>query len=247
MSWRDARWGLGIGALLFVAAVMQYQASLGFAADAQIIPTLFDYITFAFEGSHPFMKGSGVPFILPITWFALVFFCVHSCALFPDRMMRGMGTSRLIWAGSRLHWWCRLTFLSIFWSAAYMLLGLLCMATMGFVRYGVCQIGVVQIDLICTIFFTLCVLSEFQTVCSALAMPLVGELVITALMVCAAFWDHPMLWPRYSMLLRSSAIEVGGFSPIGASMYLVFSFLSVFSLGALLFQKSNILSHNKAR
>lgn len=247
LSWQDARWGLGIGALLFIAAAMQHQASLGSAADVQIVPTLSNYIMFAFAGSHPFIHGSDVPFILPITWFALVFFCVHSCALFPHRMMRRMGTNRLIQSGSRLRWWSRLTFLIILWSMTYALLGLLCMAAMGVVRYGVCQMGTVQIDLICTVFLTLCVLSEIQAVCSALTSPLVGELANTALMVCAAFWDHPMLWPRYSMLLRSSAIEVGGFSPIGASMYLVFSFLSVFSLGALLFQKSNILSHNKAR
>ena len=102
-------------------------------------------------------------------------------------------------------------------------------------------------DLICTVFLTLCVLSELQAVCSALASPIVGELSITVLMVCTAFWDQPVLWPRYAMLLRSSAMEMDGFSPIGASAYLAFSFLLLFSMGALLFQKSNILSHDKVR
>ena len=247
LSWKDARWGLGIGALLFAAAAMQYQASLGPAADVQIVPTLADYITFAFAGSHPFENGSGTPFLLPVTWFALVFFCVHSCAIFPDRMMRGMGINRLIQTGSRLRWWRRLTFLVILWSAAYLLLGLLCMAAMGIVRYGICQIGAVQMDLIGTVFLTLCVLSELQAVCSALASPIVGELAITVLMVCTAFWDQPVLWPRYAMLLRSGAMGMDGFSPVGALAYLAFSFLLLFSLGALLFQKSNILSHDKVR
>ena len=57
LSWQDARWGLGIGALLFIAAAMQHQASLGSAADVQIVPTLSDYIMFAFAGSHPFIHG----------------------------------------------------------------------------------------------------------------------------------------------------------------------------------------------
>ena len=247
LSWQDARWGLGIGALLFIAAAMQHQASLGSAADVQIVPTLSDYIMFAFAGSHPFIHGSGAPFILPITWFALVFFCVHSCALFPHRMMRRMGKNRLIQSGSRLRWWSRLTFLVILWSIAYALLGLLCMTAMGVIRYGVCQMGTVQIDLICTVFLTLCVLSELQAVCSALTSPLVGELANTALMICAAFGDHPALWPRYSMFLRSSAFEADGFPAIVASIYLMFSFLVIFALGALLFQRSSILSHDKGR
>lgn len=247
LSWQDARWGMGIGALLFLAAAMQYQASLGPVAGVQIIPVLSDYIMFAFAGSEPFVNGSGIPFMLPITWFALVFFCIHSCALFPYRLARGMGTSRLLQAGSRLKWWCRLTFLVVLWCAVYMLLGLLCMAAIGIIRYGVCRTGAVQANLIGTVFFTLCVLSEIQATCSALASPLVGELVNSALMVCAAFWDYPVFWPRYSMLLRSSTVEADGYIPAGALAYLIVSFLGVFAMGALLFQKSNILSHNKGR
>ena len=247
LSWKDARWGLGIGAMLFAAAAMQYQMSLGPTADVQDTPTLADYITFAFAGNHPFERGSGTPFLLPVTWFALVFFCVHSCAIFPDRMMRGMGINRLIQAGSRLRWWGRLTFLVILWSTAYLLLGLPCMTAVGIIRYGICQAGAVQTDLIGTVFLTLCVLSELQAVCSALASPIVGELAIPVLMVCAAFWDQPVLWPRYAMLLRSSAMERDGFSPVWALIYLIISFLAVFGLGALLFHKSNILSHDKVR
>ncbi len=247
LSWQDARWGLGIGALLFLAAAMQYQTILGAAEDTQVIPALSDYIMSAFAGNAPFISGSGAPFMLPVIWFALVFFCIHSCALFPYRMMRGMGTCRLIQAGNRVKWWCRLTLLVLLWCAAYMLLGLLCTVVIGIVRYGVCQIGTVQADLIGVVFLTLCVLSEIQAVCSALVSPLVGELVSMVLMVCAAFWDHPALWPRYSMLLRSGAVETDGFSPAGASVYLLVSFLIVFGIGALLFQKSNILSHNKGR
>ncbi len=247
LSWQDARWGLGIGALLFLAAAMQYQTILGAAEDVQVIPALSDYIMFAFAGNAPFISGSGAPFMLPVIWFVLVFFCIHSCALFPYRMTRGMGTCRLLQAGSRLKWWRRLTFLVIFWCAAYVLLGLLCTVVIGIVRYGVCQIGTVQADLIGVMFLTLCVLSEIQAVCSALVSPLVGELVSMVLMVCAAFWDHPALWPRYSMLLRSGAVEADGFSPAGASGYLLVSFLAVFSVSAMLFQKSSILSHHKGR
>lgn len=247
LSWKDTRWGLGIGTLLFAAAAMQYQISLGPAADVQDTPTLADYITFAFAGSHPYEHGSGTPFLLPVTWFALIFFCVHSCAIFPNRMMRGMGINRLLQAGSRLRWWLRQTFLVILWSAVYLMLGLLCMMAMGIVRFGFCRIGAVRMDLIGTVFFVLCVLSELQAVCSALASPILGELTITVLMVCTAFWDHPVLWPRYAMLLRSGAMGMDGFSPVGALEYLAFSFLLLFGLGALLFQKSNILSHDKVR
>ena len=236
-----------MGALLFAAAAMQYQASLGPAANVQIVPTLADYITFAFAGNRPLENGSGTPFLLPVTWFALVFFCVHSSAIFPDRMTRGMGINRLIQTGSRLRWWCRLTFLVVLWSMVYLLLGLFCMAAVGTVRYGICRIGTVQMDLICTVFFALCVLSELQAVCSALASPIWGELAITVLMVCTAFWDLPALWPRYAMLLRSAAMERSGFSPVWASVYLAFSFLLLFGLGALLFHKRNILSHDKVR
>lgn len=247
LSWQDARWGLGIGELLFIAAAMQYQASLGPAADVQIIPALSDYIMFAFAGNEPFVNSSGAPFMLPITWFVLIFFCIHSCALFPSRMMRGMGGSRLLQARSRLIWWCRLTFLVVLWCAVYVLMGLLCMEVIGIIRYGVCQIGTVQADLIGTVFFTLCVLSEIQAICSALASPLTGELINAVLMVCAAFWDYPALWPRYSMLLRSNIVEANGFIPAIALVYLIVSFLGVFAMGALLFQKSNILSHDKGR
>lgn len=247
LSSRDARWGLGIGALLFIAATMVYQTSLGPSADMQTIPMLSDYIMFAFAGSYPFINGSGVPFTLPVTWFALIFFCIHSCALFPCRMMRGIGVSRFLQAGSRLNWWVRLTFLIIFWCAAYLLTGLLCMAALGVACYGVCQTGSIPAHLIGTVFLTLCVLAELQAVCSALASPLAGELMNTALMICAAFWDHPALWPRYSMLLRSNAVGTDGFSPAGASTYLIVSFVAVFGIGALLFQKCNILSHSKER
>lgn len=247
LSCRDARWGLGIGALLFTASAMAYQASLGPAADLQTIPALSDYIMFAFAGNHPFSYGSGAPFTLPVTWFALMFFCVHSCALFPYRMMRGTGTGRLLQAGSRLVWWGRLTFLVVFWCAAYLLAGLLCMAALGAARYGACQIGAVPADLIGTVFLTLCVLTELQAVCSALASPLAGELMNTVLMVCAAFWDHPALWPRYSMLLRSSAAGPDGFLPARASAYLIGSFVAVSGIGAVLFEKRNILSHDKGR
>lgn len=247
LSCRDARWGLGLGALLFIAAAMAYQTSLGPAADMQSIPALSDHVVFVFAGNHPLLHGSGVPFTLPVTWFVLVFFCVHSCALFPYRMMRGMGTSRLLQAGSRLGWWGRLTFLVVFWCAAYLLVGLLCIAALGAVRYGVCQIGAVPVNLIGTVFLTLCVLAELQAVCSVLASPLAGELMNTVLMICAAFWDHPALWPRYSMLLRSSAASPEGFSPAGAPAYLIGSFVAVFGIGAVLFQKSNILSHDKGR
>ena len=103
------------------------------------------------------------------------------------------------------------------------------------------------VNLIGTVFLTLCVLSELQAVCSALASPLAGELVNVALMVCAAFWDHPALWPRYSMLLRSEALATDGFSVVSAAAYLIVSYLVVFSIGAMLFQKSSILSHNKGQ
>ena len=83
LSWQDARWGLGIGALLFIAAAMQHQASLGSAADVQIVPTLSDYIMFAFAGSHPFIHGSGAPFILPITWLRWFFSAYIAVRFFP--------------------------------------------------------------------------------------------------------------------------------------------------------------------
>lgn len=247
LSFQDARWGLGVGALLFFAAAMVYQTSLGPAENVQTIPMLSDYITFAFAGSYPFINGSGAPFTLPITWFTLIFFCIHTCALFPYRMMRGMGVGRLLQTGSRLKWWCRLSVLVIFWCAAYMLMGLLCMGMIGVVRYGACQMGAIPVNLIGAVFLTLCVLAELQAVCSALASPLIGELLNAALMVWAAFWNHPALWPRYSMLLRSSAFAMDGFSPVWASAYLLASFLAVFGVGAALFQKSSILSHSKGR
>ncbi len=67
LSCRDARWSLGLGALLFIAAAMAYQTSLGPAADMQSIPALSDHVVFAFAGNHPLLHGSGVPFTLPVT------------------------------------------------------------------------------------------------------------------------------------------------------------------------------------
>ena len=57
LSFQDSRWGLGIGALLFFAAAMVYQISLGPAERVQEIPMLSDYIAFAFAGSCPFIHS----------------------------------------------------------------------------------------------------------------------------------------------------------------------------------------------
>lgn len=247
LSWKDARHGLGIGALLFCAAVMQYPVALSPAQQAQAAPGLSDYLLFAFAGSPAFAGRSGAPFRLPITWFALVFFCTQSCALFPYWMLHGPGLHRLLQSKSRLRWWSRLTFLVVFWSAAYLLLGLLCMTAMGAARYGMCRTAPVPAGALCTVFLTLCVLSELQAFCASLLSPPAGALAAAALMVCAAFWDSPALWPRYSMLVRSSAAGANGFSSAGASIYLIVSFLAIFGLGALLFQTRSILSYEKGR
>lgn len=247
LSWQDARWGLGIGCMLFIAAVMQYQTMLGPAKDVTQIPTLYDYTLFVFAGSLPFENNSGTPFTLPITWFAVIFFCIHSCAFFPFNMMYGMGTGRLLQAEKRFVWWLRISGLIIFWCVLYMITGILGMVTMGILRFGICQIGNLSVSTILMIILALCVLSELQAICSILFSPPVGELVLTILIVFTAFYNHPALWPCYTMLLRSELNGAQGFSIHTGSFYLTVSLNILIVLGAILFQKTDILSHNKDR
>ncbi len=247
LSQRDARWGLGIGVMLFIAAIMHYQTMLGPAKNVTRIPTLYDYTLFVFAGCPPFDNDSGAPFPLPITWFAVIFFCIHSCAFFPFNMMRGMGTERLLQTEKRVVWWLRMSGLVVFWCALYMITGILGIVTMGILRFGICQIGNLSVGTIGMLFLALCVLSELQAICSALFSPPVGELALTALIIYTAFYDYPALWPHYTMLLRSELTEPQGFSINTGLFYLTLSLMILIALGAILFQRTDILSHNKDR
>ena len=237
LSWREARGGIIIGAVLFFAASLRCQAGAGGGERL----TLSAYFCDVFAGSLPFAQSGGAPFTLPAAWFALVFFCVHSCALFPARLLRGMGTARLMRARSRLRWWWRMMSLSVFWSVVYLVLGVACMAAAGFVCTGALPKADIQAGQFWLVFLTLCVLSSMQAACSALLSPFAGQAALILLLVCSAFWDSPLLWPRYAMLRRGTS-EQGGFPAVFAAAYLIVSFLAVFVLGARLFQKRDIVS-----
>lgn len=233
LSWKYARGGIAAGAALFFAAALRYQAGAREAA----VPTLSEYFCDAFAGNLPFAPEAGAPFVLPAVWFALMFFCAHSSALFPDRMRRGMGAARLMRAKSRLRWWGRMMVLSVFWSAVYLAAGMACMAAAGWICTGAPPKADIQPGQFWTVFLTLCALSELQAACSALLSPFVGQALLVLLLTGTAFWDFPLLWPRWAMLLRGAHTV----------LYPALLFLAIPAAGARLFQKCDIVSHGKER
>lgn len=185
--------------------------------------------------------GAGAPFVLPGGWFALLFFGLCGCAFLPGWRLRNPGCGRPLAAGSRLGWWCGLGLWVPAWCGAYLALGAGCMAAVGGLR-GCRPPGRAGPAAWAVVWLTLCVLGLLAAEIAVFAAPAAGALAGAALLVCGAYWDHPLLWPRYGMLVRCAAARPGGYSLAGAAAYLALSYAAALGLGALGFLRLNLLS-----
>lgn len=231
------------------------------------MPTLGDFLLYAFGGCDLYIFDLDRPFAIPFQWLLLILLAIYINFDLTEESSAGLNVQLLLRAGDKKQYWLSKILCITISTSLYFMLGVIVTLGCGSALGGVFSLEIDNLILnvmnlssmvpreatspafiptLLMVWFAILTITLLQQLISLFIKPIGSFLVMAVFLFLSAYFMKPFFFGNYAMMIRNTLLCEGGVD--AAEGILILSLVSLASIagGCVVYDRKDILSKGES-